>query len=138
MLLVVDANIVFSALIKGGKTLDVFLLNKRVKKFEFVAPEYLLVEVEKHINEIAEKTKLSVDELEKLFGFLEKEIEFIPFEEFKDLHEKAEQVSPDLDDVQYFALALKLSSAIWSNDKALKQQAVVKVFSTEELLNYVK
>lgn len=138
MLLVVDANIVFSTLIKAGKTLDIFLLNKRVKKFEFVAPEYLLVEVEKHVNEIAEKTKLSVDELEKLFGFLEKEIEFIPFEEFKDLHEKAEQVSPDLDDVQYFALALKLSSAIWSNDKALKQQAIVKVFSTEELLNYVK
>lgn len=122
MLLVVDANIVFSALVKGGKTLDLFLLNKRVKTFEFVAPEYFLVEVEKHVNEIAEKTKLSVDELEKLFGLLE----------------KAEQVSPDLDDVQYSALALKLSSAIWSNDKALKQQAVVKVFSTEELLNYVK
>jgi predicted nucleic acid-binding protein len=138
MLLVVDANIIFSALIRGGKTLDIFLLNKRAKKFEFVAPEYLLVEVEKHVDEIAEKSKLSIDELEKLFGFLEKEIEFIPFEEFRDLREKAEQVSPDLDDVQYFALALKLNSAMWSNDKALKQQAVVKVFSTEELLNYVK
>jgi len=69
-----------------------------------------------------------------VLDFLEKEIEFIPFEEFVDLHEKAEQVSPDPNDVHYFALALKLSCGIWSNDKALKRQTAVKVFSTDDLL----
>lgn len=134
MLLVVDANIIFSALIKGGKTLDIFLLNRRVKKFEFMAPEYLIVEVEKHFDEIAEKTKLSTDELEKVLGFLEREIKFMPFEEFRDSRKEAEQASPDPDDVQYFALALKMGIGIWSNDKTLKKQSAVKVFSTEELL----
>lgn len=58
MLLVVDANIIFSALIKGGKTLDIFILNRRINRFKFIAPEYLMVEVEKHIDEIINKTKL--------------------------------------------------------------------------------
>lgn len=133
MLLVVDANIVFSALIKGGKTFEIFLLNRKLKQFEFIAPEYLLVEVKKHADEIVEKTTLSIDNLEEVFSFLESEIEFVSFEEFIDLREKAEQLSPDIDDVQYFALALKFDSAIWSNDKAFKRQSAVKVFSTEDL-----
>lgn len=138
MLLVVDANIIFSALIKGGKTFDIFVLNRRLKKFDFIAPEYLMIEAEKHVDELAEKTKLSAQELEKVFGFLEKEIEFVPFEEFRELYKKAEQISPDPDDVQYFALALKLGSAIWSNDKVLKKQSEVRVFSTEDILKLVE
>ena len=34
----------------------------------------------------------------------------------------------------YFALALKLNCGIWSNDKKLKNQDKVKVYSTEDLL----
>ncbi|WP_456474714.1 PIN domain-containing protein [Candidatus Pyrohabitans sp.] len=135
MLLVVDANIIFSALIKGGKTLDIFILNRRINRFKFIAPEYLMVEVEKHIDEIINKTKLLPEELEKVLDFLEREIEFIPFEDFRDLYEKAEQLSPDPDDVQYFALALKFGGTIWSNDKALKNQPRIQVLSTQELLS---
>ncbi len=134
MLLVIDANVIFSALIKGGKTFDVFLLNRRLKKFKLLAPEYLIVEVEKHFHEIVEKTKLSTSELEKVLSFLEKEIEFVPFEDFKEFHEDAEQITPDPDDTQYFALALKFGCAIWSNDKALKRQSKVKVLTTDDLL----
>ncbi len=138
MLLVVDANILFSSLITGGRTFEIFLLNRRLKKFKFVAPEYLMVEVKEHMDEIVGKTRLKTDELEKVLGFIEREIEFIPFEEFKELHEKAEQVSPDPDDVPYFALALKLGCAIWSNDKPLKKQAEVRMFSTEDILKMVE
>ncbi|MFQ5887848.1 MAG: PIN domain-containing protein [Candidatus Hydrothermarchaeales archaeon] len=137
MLLVVDANVVFSALIKGGKTFDIFLFNRELKRFKLVAPEFLLIEVETHIDEILEKTKLSAKELGKIIDFLEEEIGFVPFEEFRELREDAEQTSPDPDDVQYFALALKLGCTIWSNDKLLKQQSVVKVLSTDELVGMV-
>ena len=34
----------------------------------------------------------------------------------------------------YFALELKLNWGIWSNDKKLKEQNKVKVYSTEDLL----
>ena len=33
----------------------------------------------------------------------------------------------------YFALALKLNCAIWSNDKKLKEQNKIQVCSTHEL-----
>ena len=47
---------------------------------------------------------------------------------------EAEKISPGLKDTQYLALALKLNCAIWSNDKKLKEQDKVKVYSTNELL----
>jgi predicted nucleic acid-binding protein len=138
MLLVVDANVVFSVLIKGGKTLDIFILNRANKRFNFIAPEFLMVEVEKHAREIIKKTGLSSEELGKVLDFLEKEIEFISFEEFSEFCEEAEQISPDPNDVQYFALALKLNGAIWSNDKLLKKQLAIEVLSTGEVIKLME
>ena len=72
------------------------------------------------------------------FGFLERmlqwRIEFVPVEEFKDFLKEAELTCPDPDDIEYFALALKLNCPIWSEDIRLKKQSKVKVFSTSELL----
>ena len=73
-----------------------------------------------------------------VFGMLERviawEIEFIPVVEYKEFLKEAELICPDPDDVEYFALALKLNCPIWSNDKALKEQSVIKVLSTSELI----
>jgi predicted nucleic acid-binding protein len=44
---------------------------------------------------------------------------------------------PDPDDIDFTALALKLDCPLWSNDKELKQQTVVKVFSTSELISFL-
>ncbi|MCZ7402678.1 MAG: PIN domain-containing protein [Candidatus Methanoperedens sp.] len=132
------ANVVFSVLIKSGKTLDLFILNRAKKRYHFVAPEFLMVEVEKHTSEIIKKTGLSIEEFGKVLDFLEKEIEFVSFEEFEEFYKEAEQISPDPNDVQYFALALKLNGAIWSNDKALKKQFVVEVLSTGEIIKLME
>ncbi len=48
---------------------------------------------------------------------------------------QAKSICPDPDDIQYFALALKLGCPIWSNDKALKEQNTVEVISTGELID---
>ena len=46
--------------------------------------------------------------------------------------------SPDPKDSAYLALALALKSAVWSNDKKLKEeQNHVKVLSTEDLINKI-
>ena len=50
MKLVVDANVVFSALVKKGIAFSVFLLNSLSKKFEFIAPEYLWIEIDSKKN----------------------------------------------------------------------------------------
>jgi predicted nucleic acid-binding protein len=82
MLLVVDANVVISSLVKKGVTFEVFMLNHILKKFEFVAPEFLMVEVEKHRKELLEETKLPDDEFDEVMGFLMGEIDLIPSSQF--------------------------------------------------------
>ena len=134
MLLVIDANVIFAALVARGGTFRVFVTNKILRKFRFIAPEYLFIEIREHFDEILEKTKLSQEELEVVLDFLEGQIEVIPFEEFEDKYDDAKNISPDPDDVPYFALALKLNCAIWSNDRKLKEQGIVKVYTTQEII----
>lgn len=47
--------------------------------------------------------------------------------------QKRRKMAPDKDDAAYFALALKKNCGIWSNDKKLKDQDAVSVYSTHEL-----
>lgn len=47
---------------------------------------------------------------------------------------RAKEISPDKNDIAYFALALKLKCPIWTNDKKLKDQDEIKVYSTSELI----
>lgn len=41
------------------------------------------------------------------------------------------RVSPDIDDVLYLALALKLNCPVWSNDRKLKNQNAVRIYTQE-------
>ncbi|RZN40074.1 MAG: hypothetical protein EFT35_03345 [Methanophagales archaeon ANME-1-THS] len=134
LVLVVDANRVFSTLLSKGGAFDVFLASKLLKRFEFIALEYLFQEIGMHFDELVERSKLSSEELTKVFRFVKEEIEFIPFEEFKEYAGEAEEIAPHVKDLQYFALALASECGIWSDDKAFKKQSRVKVYSTEELL----
>lgn len=138
MFLVVDANIVLSALLTKGKVFDIFAVNKLIKRYEFIAPEFLFFEISKNLDEIVEKSKLSPEELGKVFKFIKDEIDFIPFVEFNKYAKEAEAMSPHIKDLQYFALALSLNCGIWSNEKAFKKQSGVKIFSTEDLLEILK
>jgi len=47
---------------------------------------------------------------------------------------KADEISPDPDDEMYFATALKQNIGIWSNDKEMKKQKVIDVYSTNDLV----
>jgi len=61
--LVVDANVLFSALIKEGFTYNL-LFNE---KFHLFTPEYIFTELEKHKEEILEKTERSEEEFFRFF-----------------------------------------------------------------------
>ena len=123
MELIVDANVIFACLIKDSHTRRLFLTNN----FILYAPEYLYDEVRKHIGYISETTGLSEATIESLLLELltTARVRFVP------------HISPDPDDVQYIALALKLNIPIWSNDKELKHgQKQVKVYSTADLAGF--
>ncbi|MBI2575782.1 hypothetical protein HYV84_01090 [Candidatus Woesearchaeota archaeon] len=129
MELVIDANPLFAALIKGSFTASI-IASYGVRLF---APEFLFEEFLEHKEEILGKAKRSEEEFRELFSILTKLIKTIPSKEIGPFLEEARQISPDEDDVPYLALAIKLNAPIWSNDKRLKRQDRVKVYSTEDL-----
>lgn len=118
MNLVVDANALFSALIKDSFSYNIFFN----EKFRLFTSEYIFTEFEKHKEEILDKTERTTEEFFKLIEILKRRVSIIPLEELIPYIEEAEKLTPDPDDMTYFALALKLNCAIWSNDKKLKDQ----------------
>lgn len=128
--LVVDANIIFAALIRDGATLELFL----EPELRLFGPEFLFEEIGKHKTELARKTRLGQGELEQLLILMRHRMTIVPKEEFVHYLEKAERISPDPYDAVYPALAMRLDILIWSNDKKLKEQTAVRIYSTKDLL----
>ncbi len=135
MKLVIDANILFAALIKGGLTAELIISDV----LQLFAPEFLLEEFSKYQAQILERTHRSKENFETFVQILKEYITFIPQKNIILFLEKANAFSPDPKDSVYLALALALKSAVWSNDKKLKEeQNHVKVLSTEDLINKIK
>jgi len=132
MKLVVDANIIISALIAtNGDTYDLLFR----KDLELFAPQLLKHEISKHENLIAEKAGLETQDIKEFFNVISKEIRFVPDSMLEEHKFFAREISPDENDSEYFSLSLKLKCGIWSNDKKLKEQSLIKIYNTAELLN---
>lgn len=131
MELVIDANrVIAAALAPGGNTADIIFSND-VRLF---APEFLREEIEEHKDEFLAKSGLSDNEFAIVLSVVFSCISLIPASEFSDCIAAAEKISPDSDDTEYVALALKKRCVIWSEDKALKAQTGVEVITTGELI----
>ncbi|MBI2110429.1 PIN domain-containing protein [Candidatus Woesearchaeota archaeon] len=129
--LVIDANILFAALIKKGITSE--LLFK--ENFHLYASEFIFIEFSRYKPLLRNKTERTDEDFEEVLELFERRVTLVPNEEIIHFLDKAKGISPDIKDVPYVALALKLNCAIWSNDKALKEkQHIVKVYSTEDLI----
>tara|TARA_Y100000310_G_scaffold333493_1_gene411165 strand:+ start:1010 stop:1414 length:405 start_codon:yes stop_codon:yes gene_type:complete len=134
MKVIVDANILFAALVKEGKTIEI-LLNPY---FTIYAPEFLFEEFEKYKNEILRKTHRTQEAFTEIFEILKEIITIIPKEEYENKTKIAKEISPDPNDADYFALAFELNCVIWSNDKDLKNQNSIKVYSTQDMLELLE
>jgi predicted nucleic acid-binding protein len=136
MEVIIDANIFVAALLKKGATRKL-LLNDELAPH---APEYVIEEIFDHLQEFETKSHLSRISLEELVKVLiiESKMNIIPKDELRPFIKKADEITPDPDDVMYFAAALKQNIGIWSNDKALQQQKTVKVYSTNDLIKLLE
>ncbi|MFA6888603.1 MAG: PIN domain-containing protein [Candidatus Woesearchaeota archaeon] len=131
MKLVIDANILFSILIKKSKTEE--LLYDPI--FEFYAPEFLFEEFQKYEKLILSKTQRNHMDFQHILFLLKSKIFIISYNMLFPFLDDAKKITPDLNDVQYFAAALQLKCSIWSNDKNLKiKQNVICVYTSEDLL----
>jgi predicted nucleic acid-binding protein len=127
--LVLDANILFSALVRDSITRQL-LKNRRLQA---VAPNYLFEELEKHHAEIQEKSGLEPSAFQKAIQALSVLVERIPNQVFEPFLEQALAFCPDPSDAPYFALCLSQQLPLWSNDKRLKQQKRIAVYTTTEV-----
>jgi predicted nucleic acid-binding protein len=134
MELVIDANILFSALIKDSFTSEL-LFEEELKLY---TPEFIIDEFNKHEDLILQKTCRTREQFIEIMHCLKEVIKTIPEEGFSTSIKEAESISPDKDDVMYFALALKMKCGIWSNDKRLKEQSKLRVYSTKDIVEHLK
>ena len=75
--LVVDANVLFSALIKSGFS-HMLLFNEMLHLF---TPEFILTEFEEHKEEILSKTERTTEDVFRLIDILKRRIVIVPLEE---------------------------------------------------------
>jgi len=129
--LVLEANIKFSIMKPDSIASYLFF----TLKAKFFAPEYIESEMGKHRSECLLKSKLSEHEFELWQNEVDERIKFCSHSEYEELLEKSISVISDREDAPYLALALAIKAAIWSNDPHLKQQSLVKVHNTKELVD---
>lgn len=132
---VVDATVVFTGIIGIGATKEI-IFSKSVKLH---CPEALFNEVDEHKSRIKILSALSSTELEELLIKLKNAIKPFPLSKYEKFLNEANKLISDPDDTEYIALSLSMDKCpIWSNDPHFKEQSSVKVFTTEELVEYLK
>lgn len=130
MLLVIDANVLCTALLAKGKTVDLLFSDN----LEAIAPKRLFIEVEKHIQDLVKRSALSLEEIEDVFSRLKKRIKVIDLNEFADFFPEAKNLLGDhVKDVEYVALALKMRCPLWSKEKRLKNLSIITTLDADEV-----
>ena len=118
--IVVDTNIIISALISDSRKIRRILARKDLR---FVAPKFIIVELFKHAAKIQKAAKLSKDEVLELLSSIINQINFYDedlisvgnwTEAFRLCRETDEKDTP------YIALSLELNAKVWTNDEKLK------------------
>lgn len=136
MKIVLDSNVLFSALIKDSTTRKLIL---EYNKF-FLFPSYIFEEMEKHKGELLKKSRMNKEDFDKLLEIILKKVLIVPEELLKANKNEAIGIVKDidLDDAVFIACALAYpESVIWSDDKKLKRQNKVKILNSTEMMKYL-
>ena len=136
MKLIIDTNILISALIRDSMTRKLIFH----PGIELISPEYLFVELDRYEKMILDRSGLGPDKYFIVKTEILSRIDTIPFDEYMVHYDEAsfliEGIDPD--DAPFFALALPVDcDGIWSNDKDPGKQTSVRIYSTVDLLNLI-
>ncbi len=138
---IVDTNIVFSAILNSSGRIGKVLLNSR-GVFHFVSCKYMLTEIDRHLIKLQTLTGLELIELNEIINSITGRINLIG-EEFisKANIVEAETLTNDVDfnDLLFIGLAIELKGRLWTGDKKLISGIAKKGFNqfitTSELSN---
>ena len=136
-ILVVDASILFSFFKHDS---DRRRIIEGLPNFgcRLISPKFVFEELSNSKEKIKKFGKVNELAFTFLFSLLDMKIESFSEDSYKDFLLEAKKISPHSKQVTkddpYFALALSLNCAVWSDEKSFKKQSKVKVYSTSELL----
>lgn len=129
MKIIVDTNILFSAMLSQGSDLRQILNNQDLAIF---APNYIFLELFKHKEKLLKLSKQSEAEIYLFLNYLLERIKFISPDLVSTKHyQVAYELCRDVDeaDTPFVALSLELNAALWSGDKRLKNGLLAKGFT---------
>jgi predicted nucleic acid-binding protein len=139
---IVDANIVFSGILNSNGKIGDLLINSQ-KTLEFIAPDFLRVEIKKHYSKLAKISRMTPEEIQESEFQVCKDLTFISEEQIKKTTWLAAlKLVADIDpnDTHYIAYSRHFRCKIWSGDKELIKGLAKKGFtnfiSTEQLYNW--
>ncbi len=136
---VIDANILMSILITGKASYRPLL-----SYYNFILPDFVLVELEKYKEVLKSKTKMQEDEFLQWSYFVFSQLTILPnYTLSKESLEKSEKLLDkiDLKDVTYVALAVQLDLTLLTRDKplyeGLRKQKFKKVVMFADFLQTI-
>lgn len=139
MRIIVDTNIVFSAILTANSRISKILL-QQPSKFNFYTTKQLLIEIEKHSGKLLKLSSYSDLELSRVIAFVTSKINFINIQLIpSEIYQSAKDLTSDVDedDTDFVALAEHLNAKLWTGDKVLvnglTQKGWNKFISTSEL-----
>jgi predicted nucleic acid-binding protein len=133
MKLVIDANIVISALIADSKTRELIVTLEP----DLLTPAFVYDEVENYEDLIVEKSGMKPTRVAQFIDLLFQYIDVVPASEFYPAIESADEAIGDIDpdDTLYLACAIVFDAAIWSDDSDFDEQNLVETYSTSEVID---
>ena len=133
MKLVLDANVVISALIADSKTRELIVTLEP----DLLTPAFVHDEIENYEDLIVEKSGMEPDRVAQFVDLLIQYIEVVPADDFYPAIERADDAigDTDPDDVLYLACAIASDAAIWSDDSDFDEQNMVETYSTSDVIN---
>ncbi len=140
MRIVVDTNIVFSAIVNTNGKISRILFQPK-SRLNFYSTHLLLDELEEHKSKLQSISGFSEREIDQIINLITRRIRFInPRLIASEAFQKAENLTQDIDidDTEFVALAEHAKAKLWTGDKKLIQGLTQKgwneVVSTDDLL----
>lgn len=132
MKVVIDTNILFSALLKEKTYIaDILIQNEQLD--HFLTPRYAIVELFKHKERIAQLSALKEEELLEMLHLLLKQIQFIDESMITtSSYIEARRLTKGVDDkdLLFVAMAIEFDAYLWTNDQQLIRGLQLKGFNS--------
>lgn len=107
--------------------------------FEFIAPDFIMSEVEKYKQLIMDRAEINKSEFEYLILIIFERIKVLSKENYSNFLEESRSLIDDKKDAPYIAVYFfSKSEGIWTHDNHFSKLKNVNVFSNIDLLELIQ